>query len=106
MQKLKQAKIIQSERAIVIEYDDEVIAAQMFDSFIAKVNGDEIPNDWVGLSEEVEILDWDRRTLSRKIEKCERERAAGSKPERKLGKHYRRKNGSTPWEVFMKAIKN
>jgi hypothetical protein len=28
MQKLKQAKIIQRERAIVIEYDDEAIAAR------------------------------------------------------------------------------
>ncbi len=103
MQKLKQAKIIQRERAIVIEYDDEAIATQMYDSFIAKVNGDDIPNNWVSLTEAAEILHMTRKGLYNNILKCESDRINGKKTKWKIGKHYR-KCGGTRWEVNCKEI--
>jgi hypothetical protein len=101
---MKKAKIIQRERAIVIEYDDEAIATQMSDSFIAKVNGEDIPSDWVGLSEAAEILFTTRRRLYEKIQQCEADRRSGTKANWKLGKHYHRRGSSGNWQVNCQAI--
>jgi hypothetical protein len=103
MQNPKQARIIQRERAIVIEYDDEAIAAQMFDSFIAKVNGDDIPSNWIALTEAAEILNMTRKGLYNNILKCESDRINGKKTKWKIGKHYR-KCGGTRWEVNCREI--
>jgi len=104
MQKLKQAKIIQRERAIVIEYDDEAIATQMYDSFIAKVNGDEIPNEWVGLTQGAKLLGTNYDCLAKKISRIEADRISGIKTDWKLGKHYRRKPQSNRWQVNCSLI--
>jgi hypothetical protein len=103
MQNPKQARIIQRERAIVIEYDDEAIATQMFDSFIAKVNGEDIPSNWVSLTEGAEILNMTRKGLYNNILKCESDRVNGKKAKWKIGKHYR-KCGGTRWEINCKEI--
>jgi hypothetical protein len=103
MQNPKQARIIQRERAIVIEYDDEAIATQMFDSFIAKVNGTDISDEWISLTEAVGILNMTRKGLYNNILKCESDRINGKKTKWKIGKHYR-KCGGTRWEVNCKEI--
>jgi len=99
----KKAKIIQRERAIVIEYDDEAIAAQLYDIFIAKVCGTDF-NEWVSLSEAAKVLNFTRKGLYNNILKCESDRINGKKSKWKNGKHYR-KCGGTRWEVNCNEIR-
>jgi hypothetical protein len=106
MQKPKQARIIQRERAIVIEYDDEAIAAQMFDSFIAKVNGTDISSDWVGLTQAAKMLGTSYDCLAKKLNRIEADRISGNKTDWKLGKHYRKKPQSNRWQVNCNLIAN
>lgn len=62
----------------------------MYDSFIAKVNGDDIPKDWVGLSQAAMILGASYGCLAKKIGRIEADRISGVKTDWKLGKHYRK----------------
>ncbi|BFM38384.1 hypothetical protein OLK001_03100 [Synechocystis sp. LKSZ1] len=74
------------------------------DLSFAKVNGDDIPSDWVGLSQAAKILGTSYGCLAKKISRIETDRISGIKTDWKIGKHYRKKPQSNRWQVNCSLI--
>jgi hypothetical protein len=99
-----QAKIIQIQNIITIELPTANDAADAIATLTAKVNGTELPSEWMGLTDSANLLGLNRSALARRIDRTEKERVAGNKTDWRLGKHYRRKPGTDRWQVNCSLI--